>query len=135
MGTGRGASGPQGLGYELATPAFNSLVDIGAIGGRLESGADGGGEIGAGAHNTTGNLAARAVTAASGQNYTIAIDNVNAAGAAVGTIEWRDRGDSTNGGQSLVQLPRPGGPVLERPLPPADQPLGRVQTRLVSPHP
>jgi hypothetical protein len=102
--SGRGMSGPQGLGFELAATAFNSLVDIGAIGGRLESGADGGGEVGAGAHNSTGNLSPTGITAATSQNYSIAIDNLNAAGAAVGTIEWRDRGDSTNGGQSLVQL-------------------------------
>ena len=42
------------------------------------------------------NYAATAFTSLTGSGFTLAIDNVNTAGAATGGIDWRDRGDSTS---------------------------------------
>ncbi len=49
------------------------------------------------------NYATTQLTSVLGTDFTIAIDNVNTAGTAVGGLDWRDRGDSTATGD-LVPL-------------------------------
>jgi hypothetical protein len=80
-------------------PANFGLIDLGATGGRADIGAlqdsEGLAQIGAGEHNQNGiNLDPRAMTSDLGDAFTIAIDNIDATGAAAGNIDWRDRGDS-----------------------------------------
>jgi len=88
------------------TPGSFGMIDLGATGGRAEPGAlaksGGVSQIGAAAVGVNAtNLPATEMTSALGGKFTIAIDNVNQAGLTVGTIDWRDRGDSVLSGPPL----------------------------------
>jgi hypothetical protein len=73
-----------------------ALLDIGATGGTVQAGAANNAQIGAGIHNQNGlNLAPVNVTAATGETFTVALDNISPTGSTVGALDWRDRGDST----------------------------------------
>ncbi len=80
-------------------PGSFGAIDIGATGGRPEPGAlqtlAGIAQIGAAAVGVNNvNLPATEMVSALGDKFTIALDNVDTTGAAVGTLDWRDRGDS-----------------------------------------
>ena len=112
QGLANGTYGPMNAPETAPPPAlpapFTTLVDfisidIGPNGQRVEPGAVGlPGAPGNGAGNT--NYPATALTAVTGDVITLALDNVDQNGSAVGGIDWRDRGNSNNGGQALVQL-------------------------------
>ena len=71
-----------------------ALIDLGATGGRPETGAASGQKVGAGANNTNAlNLPPTQLPSDGGVAFTVEIDNINAAGTAVGGLDWRDRGD------------------------------------------
>jgi hypothetical protein len=73
-----------------------ALLDIGALGGFVEAGAVSGAVIGAGVHNTNGvDLFLTPLVADSGDDFTIAIDNLAPDGFPVGALDWRDRGDGS----------------------------------------
>jgi len=73
-----------------------ALLDIGGIGGLAEVGAISGVTIGAGVHNTNGvDLMATALISDTGDDFTLAIDNMAPEGFAVGGLDWRDRGDGS----------------------------------------
>ena len=67
-------------------------IDIGASGQRVEPGAQGLSTLSA------------SLTAVTGDVITVALDNIDRNGTAVGTLDWRDRGNSTNDGAPLVLL-------------------------------
>jgi len=69
-------------------------LDIGPTGQRVVSGWTGVGTAAANANAM--NLATTPLTSLTGDAFEIAIDNLNAAGAATGNIDWRDRGNSTS---------------------------------------
>ena len=82
------------IGVNPAGPTY-ALIDIGATGGQVEPGAVGGVEHGAGPNNTNGAaLAEVTLTSDTGDDFTIAIDNLDPSGAAVGALDWRDRGNA-----------------------------------------
>jgi len=79
------------------------LIDLGATDGMPEAGALSGAVVGAGINNDSAiNLAPTVLTSATGDEFTIAIDNIDQDGLVVGNIDWRDRGDST--GEPLTFL-------------------------------
>ena len=80
-----------------------ALMDIGATDGRPEPGALGGAQVGAAANgiNAT-NLPLTTLTSETGVDFTITIDNVDPTGAAVGNLDWRDRGDGPGEPQTLL---------------------------------
>ena len=72
-----------------------ALIDIGATGGRVEPGAVNSRTIGAAADPVNGMaLPATTLLADTGAEFTLAVDNVDPDGNEVGSIDWRDRGDS-----------------------------------------
>ena len=80
-----------------------ALIDLGATGGRPETGANTGAVIGAGPDGTNAmNLAPVTLTSDTSASFTLALDNLNANGTAIGGLDWRDRGDGPN--QPLVKL-------------------------------
>jgi len=83
----------------MATPAaaipFDVMIDISPDGGQLEAGAVAISETATPAANANGfNLPATAMTTPGGDPFSLAISNLNAAGAASGGIDWRDRGNA-----------------------------------------
>jgi hypothetical protein len=71
-------------------------LDFGVTAQRVEAGWTG---IGTGlSDNSTNNtnLPANAVTSLTGANFTVALNNQNAAGTGSGGLDWRDRGDTTS---------------------------------------
>jgi len=79
------------------------LLDLGATDGTPEPGALTGAQIGGGANNENGiDLATTSLTSETGDDFTIAIDNIAPDGSPVGNIDWRDRGEST--GDPLTAL-------------------------------
>ena len=79
-----------------------ALLDLGATNGQPEDDATGG-QIGGGTSGTNGRpLAATSLEAGTGGEFTLAIDNVDPSGTAVGNIDWRDRGDADDG--ALMKL-------------------------------
>lgn len=73
-----------------------ALLDIGATDGTPEAGALTGAQLGAAAAGVNGtDLIATALTSETGDDFSIAIDNIDPLGVAVGGLDWRDRGDST----------------------------------------
>jgi hypothetical protein len=94
-------------------PPSYALIDLGATGGRADFGAAqdlaGIAQIGAGPDPTNlTNLAPRTLTSNTGDQFSIAIDNVSSLGVALGGLDWRDRGDGYAGSapfnQPLVRL-------------------------------
>ncbi len=80
-----------------------ALLDIGATGGRPEAGAAGDIVIGAGPDQTnTTDLVDTTVISATGVPFSIEINNLDQFDAAVGGLDWRDRGDGPD--QPLVRL-------------------------------
>lgn len=77
------------------------LIDIQANGGRTADGAIG---VEGGAH-LSGNegIFDQAYTTANGLTFRMSIDDTNASGNDVGSVDWRDRGDSTSTDE-LVKL-------------------------------
>jgi hypothetical protein len=76
--------------------ASYARIDIGASSGRTDTG-DGWQQMpGTLAHNSSGNVSAQAMSSDSSDAFTIAVDNVNISDNAVGTCEWRDRGNSSS---------------------------------------
>ncbi len=72
-----------------------ALIDIGATGGRAETGSVNNRTVGAGADPANGlTLAPVTLTADTGADFTLAVDNLDPDGNPVGSIDWRDRGDS-----------------------------------------
>lgn len=83
---------------DFPLPNF-ALIDLGGSNGRPEPGAvldtAGVAQIGAGPHNTNAtNLDARTLVSYTGDLFSLAIDNLDQNGLAVGGLDWRDRGDS-----------------------------------------
>jgi hypothetical protein len=98
---------------EWPLPNF-ALVDIGATGGRLEFGSSldslGAGQIGAGVINTNNtNLAPQTINAFTGDQFTVAIDNLDRSGnpsirpndQTAHGLDWRDRGDNPLGSDTF----------------------------------
>ncbi|MGI9242749.1 MAG: hypothetical protein ACR2RV_18275 [Verrucomicrobiales bacterium] len=82
--------------FVMPAGALYALLDIGALDGTPEAGALTGAQIGAGVSNTNGtDLPPTDLTSETGDSFSIAIDNIDPLGAAVGGLDWRDRGDST----------------------------------------
>ena len=72
-----------------------ALIDIGGTGGQVEPGAVGGIVVGAGPHDTNGvDLAPVSLTSDTGDEFTIAIDNIDPSGIPIGGLDWRDRGNA-----------------------------------------
>jgi len=90
----------------LAAPVHYALIDIGVSGQRVETVA--GPALWLDDSRSHGdanvNLAPYALTSATGDAFTIAIDNLDTGGSSVGGIDWRDYGDSASGGEALVKL-------------------------------
>ncbi|HUT32729.1 MAG TPA: PEP-CTERM sorting domain-containing protein [Planctomycetota bacterium] len=83
----------------LAVP-FEVVIDIGPPLGQVEAGAVASGGY---ANLQNGqNLATTALTTPGGDPFTLAINNLNAAGSPIGGIDWRDRGNA--GTASLLRL-------------------------------
>ena len=79
------------------------LLDLGATGGTVEAGALTGTQIGAATHNeNTIDYPLTNFTSATGDEFTLTIDNVAPNGSPLGGIDWRDRGDSS--GDKLTAL-------------------------------
>ncbi|MCA9248220.1 MAG: hypothetical protein KDA42_13925, partial [Planctomycetales bacterium] len=70
--------------------------DIGLAGQRVETGWNS-------VSGAAGNFPATTYTSQTGDSFTLAIDNLDAANQPAGQIDWRDRGDST-GASSLVRV-------------------------------
>lgn len=86
-----------------AAGVLYGLLDLGGTDGTPEAGALTGAQIGGGVHNTNGtDLATTTLTSETGDEFTIAIDNVAPDGTPTGNTDWRDRGDST--GDPLTAL-------------------------------
>lgn len=82
--------------------AGTTLIDIGAAGQRVEPGAI---QLTGPANNTNGsNLTNPIFVSTNSGVFSVALDNVSQTGTAVGGLDWRDRGDSANGAQSLVRI-------------------------------
>ena len=80
-----------------------ALIDLGSTAQRLEPGALAlPGAPAAGANNT--NLLNANLLSDTGDAFTVSVSNLDQNGAATGGIDWRDRGDSPNAAQPLVQL-------------------------------
>ena len=92
------------LDRDATIPGFRefALIDIGPNTQRVENGAM---DLpGAAANGVNGsNYGPATLTNGAGDVFSIAIDNVDTNGVAVGRIDWRDRGDATNT-QDLVRL-------------------------------
>jgi hypothetical protein len=91
-------------GAPIQTPTsddlFDIVVDIGPLGQRIQSG-----HIGViGPANNTDNVDGLGVIDTGAGFISVMIDDTNAAGADVGGIDWRDRGNSSNGAADLVML-------------------------------
>ena len=87
-------SGDNTLSGAITVQADYARVDIGATGQRTEPTYSG---VAGAANNANNvNLPVTNLTSLTGDAYTIAINNLNTAGVATGTIDWRDRGDATN---------------------------------------
>lgn len=75
-----------------------ALLDIGALGGQVEPGATGDGQVGAAAAGTNGtNLEADdaiALVSETGDAFSVAIDNLDPEELDVGGLDWRDRGNA-----------------------------------------
>lgn len=83
------------VGFLLPAQRY-ALLDIGALGGFVEAGAVSGMQIGAAAHNTNGvDLFLTPLVSDTGDDFTIAIDNLAPDGFPVGGLDWRDRGDGS----------------------------------------
>ena len=92
------AAAAAALSLLAATASAQTYVnlDIGPTGQRVASDFLAvGSTIAAGANDT--NFPATTFTSFTGDQFTLAIDNIDRTGATVGAIDWRDRGDSTNG--------------------------------------
>jgi len=82
-----------------------TLLDIGPSGQRVETVFGAAIAIGtAGNGNNGPEFPPTSFTSDTGDSFTVAIDDTNTSGNDQGRIDWRDRGDSSNGGQALVKL-------------------------------
>jgi hypothetical protein len=86
-------AGAIGVGYDTSesTPSLYSLVDLGQTGQRVEPGSVAVGRTGNGV-----NLSATQLLSATGDRFTIAVDNRDAHGNPVGGLDWRDRGNGSD---------------------------------------
>ncbi len=83
---------PLGIGFDTTAAAVDyAIIDVGLSGQRVEPGAQ---SVSAAGNNV--NLAPTQLTSLGGDAFTVALDNVDAAGTQVGQIDWRDRGNGSN---------------------------------------
>ena len=94
------SAGEQAIGFDTDNTGGSTqfaLLDFGLNNQRVEAGAVGVSSSGNGVNYPT-----TAQTSDQGDPFTLAIDNVNAAGSPVGGVDWRDRGNGNS--DSLVAL-------------------------------
>ncbi|MCA9185726.1 MAG: lamin tail domain-containing protein [Planctomycetales bacterium] len=96
-------TGTLGVGFDTSTTVTQqfSVLDIGATGQRIDTGAT---DISATGSNV--NLPTTSLTSDTNVSYQLKVDNINIAGEAVGQIDWFDRGNGPTA--SLVNLGEDG---------------------------
>lgn len=111
------STGDENLNFEVlfggeVVPAMNggggggapfALIDVGPSGQDVEEGAIGFPDTGAPGNNANGTNFSGTILI-DGTPVMVSLTNVDQTGASVGGIDWRDRGDSANDDQDLVDL-------------------------------